>query len=291
MDFGHVWTAMVTPYDSKGNIDFDRTRKLIDYLLAKGTDALVIAGTTGESPTLTEEEKVALFQCAVTHVNKRAAVIAGTGSNDTAGSIRLTKKAEQVGVDGIMLVTPYYNKPSQQGLYDHFKAIANETRLPVMLYNVPGRTSVNMSAETTIQLAKIDNITAVKEASGDLEQMAVIIEATSSDFFVYSGDDSLTLPALSIGANGVVSVVSHVAGERMQQMIQAFLKGNVEDAANIHRSLLPLMKAMFYAPNPTCVKYAMQVVGLDVGGVRMPLVPLTKEEQRNVLVTMNESNL
>ncbi|WP_368504097.1 4-hydroxy-tetrahydrodipicolinate synthase [Alkalihalophilus sp. As8PL] len=291
MDFGHVWTAMVTPFDSVGNVDFDKTKKLIDYLIDHGTETLVIAGTTGESPTLSEEEKVALFQFAVKYVNKRASVVAGTGTNNTASSIQLTEKAQLAGVDGVMLVTPYYNKPSQRGLYEHFSTIAASTDLPVMLYNVPGRTSVHLGADTIIELAKTKNITAVKEASGDLEQMASIIENTADDFFVYSGDDSLTLPALSIGADGVVSVVSHVAGREMQKMIQAFIAGNVESAAQIHRSLLPVMKAMFHAPNPTCVKYALQVIGIDVGGIRLPLVPLTKDEQKFVLSTIQESNL
>ncbi|MDV2685484.1 4-hydroxy-tetrahydrodipicolinate synthase [Alkalihalophilus lindianensis] len=291
MDFGHVWTAMVTPFDSVGNVDFDKTKKLIDYLIDHGTETLVIAGTTGESPTLSEEEKVALFQFAVKYVNKRASVVAGTGTNNTASSIQLTKKAQLAGVDGVMLVTPYYNKPSQRGLYEHFSTIAAATNLPVMLYNVPGRTSVHLGADTIIELAKIKNITAVKEASGDLEQMASIIENTADDFFVYSGDDSLTLPALSIGADGVVSVVSHVAGREMQKMIQAFIAGNVESAAQIHRSLLPVMRAMFHAPNPTCVKYALQVIGIDVGGIRLPLVPLTKDEQKFVFSTIQESNL
>jgi 4-hydroxy-tetrahydrodipicolinate synthase len=291
MDFGHVWTAMVTPFDSVGNVDFDKTKKLIDYLIDHGTETLVIAGTTGESPTLSEEEKVALFQFAVKYVNKRALVVAGTGTNNTASSIQLTKKAELAGVDGVMLVTPYYNKPSQRGLYEHFSKIAASTDLPVMLYNVPGRTSVHLGADTIIELAKIKNITAVKETSGDLDQMASIIENTADDFFVYSGDDSLTLPALSIGADGVVSVVSHVAGREMQRMIQAFIAGNVESAAQIHRSLLPVMKAMFHAPNPTCVKYALQVIGIDVGGIRLPLVPLTKDEQKFVFSTIQESNL
>ncbi|ERN53369.1 4-hydroxy-tetrahydrodipicolinate synthase [Alkalihalophilus marmarensis] len=291
MDFGHVWTAMVTPFDSLGNVDIDKTRKLIDYLLDRGTDALVIAGTTGESPTLTEEEKISLFQLAVKHVNKRAAVIAGTGSNNTAQTIKLTKEAAEAGVDGVMLVTPYYNKPSQQGLYDHFHAAAASTKLPVMLYNVPGRTSVNLEAETVIKLSEIENITAVKEASGDLEQMAAIIEGTAEDFFVYSGDDSLTIPALAIGADGIVSVVSHVAGKQMQQMIQSFIAGDVVKAGGIHRKLLPVMKAMFHAPNPTCVKYALQVCGLDTGGVRLPLVPLTTQEQQVVKTTIEESNL
>lgn len=282
MDFGQVLTAMVTPFNKEGLIDVDKTKKLIDYLLANGTDALVIAGTTGESPTLSTDEKVALFQLCVEYVNKRVPVIAGTGSNNTGASIELTKKATDIGVDGIMLVTPYYNKPSQEGLFQHFKEIAAVTPLPVMLYNVPGRTAVHLEAQTTIALSKIKNITAVKEASGSLEQMAEIISATHHGFYVYSGDDSMTLPAMSIGADGVVSVASHVIGNELQAMVSSFKNGQVKEAASAHRSLLPVMKAMFLAPNPTCVKFALYKKGVDVGGVRLPLVPLGLQLQKEI---------
>lgn len=286
MDFGHVLTAMVTPFNHEGLIDVDKTKELIDYLIANGTSALVVAGTTGESPTLTTDEKLALFQLCVEYVNKRVPVIAGTGTNDTKASITLTKTATEVGVDGIMLVTPYYNKPSQKGLYQHFKEIAAVTPLPVMLYNVPGRTAVHLDAQTTIALSKIENITSVKEASGSLEDMAAIISATSEDFYVYSGDDSLTLPAMAIGATGVVSVASHVIGNEMKAMIHAYKNGQITEAAKVHRSLLPIMKAMFLAPNPTCVKFAIQKKGINVGGVRLPLVPLSVEEEKEVAAVL-----
>ncbi len=282
MNFGHVLTAMVTPFNKKGLIDVDKTKKLIDHLLENGTEALVVAGTTGESPTLSTEEKIALFQLCVEYVNKRVPVIAGTGNNNTQASIELTRIATNIGVDGIMLVTPYYNKPSQEGLYQHFKEIAAVTTLPVMLYNVPGRTAVHLQAETTIALSKLQNVTAVKEASGSLEDMAAIISATNDDFFVYSGDDSLTLPAMAIGAAGVVSVASHVVGNELQAMISAYKDGLTEEAARVHRSLLPVMKAMFLAPNPTCVKFALQKKGIDAGGVRLPLVPLSQLEEKEV---------
>lgn len=279
MDFGNILTAMVTPFDQDGNINSEKTKELIDHLIANGTDTLVVAGTTGESPTLSKKEKLDLFQLCVEYVNKRVPIIAGTGSNNTAESVELTKEATELGVDGIMLVTPYYNKPSQEGMFQHFKTIAEATSLPVMLYNVPSRTGVKLDAETIIALAKIPTITSVKEASGDLDQMAMIISETDPDFSVYSGDDSLTLPAMSIGAKGVVSVASHVIGSELQEIASTFINGRTAQAAAIHRSLLPTMKAMFIAPNPTCVKYALQLKGIDVGGVRLPLVPLTILEQ------------
>ncbi|AKU27753.1 4-hydroxy-tetrahydrodipicolinate synthase [Geobacillus stearothermophilus] len=282
VQFGNVVTAMVTPFDRKGNLDLAKTTELVNYLLDNGTDALVVAGTTGESPTLTTEEKVALFRHVVSVVNGRVPVIAGTGTNNTRASIQLTKRAEEAGVDAVMLVAPYYNKPNQEGLYQHFKAIAESTPLPVMLYNVPGRTSVNLAPETVIRLAAIPNIVAVKEAGGNLEAMAEIIERTPDDFQLYSGDDSLTLPVLAIGGAGVVSVASHIIGNEMQQMIRAFQAGDHQAAAALHRKWLPLMKGLFAAPSPVPVKTALQLRGLDVGSVRLPLVPLT-EQERNEL--------
>ncbi|MEK4382547.1 4-hydroxy-tetrahydrodipicolinate synthase [Aeribacillus sp. FSL K6-2848] len=286
--FGRISTAMVTPFDNNGNIDFQKTEKLVEYLIHHGTDSIVVAGTTGESPTLTTEEKLALFKHVVSVVNKRVPVIAGTGTNNTRASIELTKKAEQTGVDAIMLVTPYYNKPNQEGIYQHFKAIAESTHLPVMLYNVPGRTSSSIAPETIIRLSEIDNIVAIKEASGDLDNMAKIIEKTPDDFALYTGDDSLTLPTLSIGGDGVISVASHVVGDEMQEMIQAFLSGDVKKAGSLHRRLLPLMKELFKAPNPVPVKAALQIKGLDVGPVRLPLVPLTTDERTSLAAVIHE---
>ncbi|MFE8699133.1 4-hydroxy-tetrahydrodipicolinate synthase [Cytobacillus sp. FJAT-54145] len=281
--FGRVSTAMVTPFDSKGHIDFAKTTQLINYLIDNGTDSLVVAGTTGESPTLTKEEKIALFQHVVKVVDKRVPVIAGTGSNNTYASIELTKKAEQIGVDAVMLVAPYYNKPNQEGLYQHFKAVAESTKLPVMVYNIPGRSVVNIAPETVIRLSDIENIVAVKEASGDLNAMATIIANTPDDFLLYSGDDGLTLPVLSIGGDGIVSVASHVIGLEMQEMITAFFEGNNADAAKIHQKILPIMEGLFKAPSPGPVKTALQLKGLDVGSVRLPLVPLTEQERSNVI--------
>lgn len=280
--FGRVSTAMVTPFDKNGHIDFAKTTQLVNYLIENGTDSLVVAGTTGESPTLSKEEKVALFQHVVQVVNKRVPVIAGTGSYNTFESVELTKRAEQVGVDAIMLVGPYYNKPNQEGLYQHFKTIAESTKLPVMVYNIPGRSVVNILPETIIRLSAIPNIVAVKEASGDLSAMTKIIAETDDDFFLYSGDDSLTIPVLAIGGAGVISVSSHVIGKEMQEMVQAFLNGEHAAASKLHQRLLPIMQGLFKAPNPVPVKTALQLKGLDVGSVRLPLVPLTELERTAV---------
>ena len=282
MNFGKILTAMITPFDDNGEINFDETTKLVNYLLDNGTDGLVVAGTTGESPTLTTKEKIALFSHVVKIVDKRVPVIAGTGGNNTRSSIDLTKEAEACGVDAIMLVAPYYNKPNQRGLYEHFKAIANETTLPIMLYNIPGRSVVKMSAETIIELSKIKNIVSVKEASGDLDQAAIIIENTSNDFSVYSGDDSLTLPMMAIGGEGIVSVASHVIGNEMQEMVQALSRGDLKLAASIHRKLVSVMNGLFEAPSPTPVKAALVQKGIKSGGVRLPLVSLTEEEENKV---------
>jgi 4-hydroxy-tetrahydrodipicolinate synthase len=277
--FGRVSTAMVTPFDKKGHIDFSKTTQLVNYLIDHGTDSLVVAGTTGESPTLSKEEKLALFNHVVKVVAKRIPVIAGTGSNNTYASAELTKRAEQLGVDGIMLVAPYYNKPNQEGLFQHFKTVAAATTLPVMIYNIPARSSVNIHPETIIRLSKIANIVAVKEASGDLNAMTHIIANTDRDFDLYSGDDAIAIPVLSIGGAGVVSVASHVMGNEMQEMVKAFLEGDNEKAAKLHQKLLPIMQGLFAAPSPAPVKTALQIKGLDVGSVRLPLVPLTEQER------------
>jgi len=286
--FGRVSTAMVTPFDKKGHIDFAKTTQLVNYLIENGTDSLVIAGTTGESPTLSKEEKLALFDHVVKVVKKRVPVIAGTGSNNTYASIELTKKAEQLGADAILVVAPYYNKPNQEGLYQHFKAVAEATTLPVMVYNIPGRSVVNILPETIIRLSKIPNIVAVKEASGDLNAMTQIIANTDENFVLYSGDDSLTLPVLSIGGAGVVSVASHVIGNELQEMIKAFFDGEYAKAATYHQHLLPIMLGLFAAPSPAPVKTALQVSGLDVGSVRLPLVGLTEQERTTLISLLKE---
>lgn len=277
MEIGQIATAMVTPFTPTGDIDYSKTANLIEHLIDNGTDTIVVCGTTGESPTLSTEEMGKLIDFTVKTANKRVPVIAGTGTNSTAHSVQLTEQAEALGVDGIMLVTPYYNKPDQKGLYAHFSHIAGETKLPILLYNIPGRSVVNMTAETTIALSKIHNIRAVKEASGNLEQMADIIAGTDESFSIYSGDDALTLPLLAIGGKGIVSVASHIVGNEMQKMINAFKTGRTEQAATMHRSLLPVFRAMFTSPNPVPLKYALGRLGVEVGGVRLPLVAFEGE--------------
>lgn len=282
MNFGRVSTAMVTPFNEQEEIDYNLVTKLVNHLIANGTESLVVAGTTGESPTLSTEEKVTLFKHVVQEVNGRVPVIAGTGCNNTRASIELTKQAENTGVDAIMLVTPYYNKPSQEGMFMHFKTVAEATSLPVMLYNIPGRSAAGLTPETIVRLAKIENITAVKEASADLEAMAYIVENTNEHFHLYSGDDSLTLPVLSIGGTGVVSVASHVIGNSMQDMVQSFFNGYPQYASKRHRELLPVMKAMFMAPNPVPVKAALELEGVISGDVRLPMIRLTEEETNSL---------
>lgn len=282
MDFGRLITAMVTPFDANNEINWDETARLIDYLIVEQkSDSIVVAGTTGESPTLSENEKLKLFQFVVEHAAGRCKVIAGTGSNDTAHSSELTQKAEQCGVDGILLVVPYYNKPNQEGLIRHFEAIAGSTKLPIMLYNVPGRTGVSLSAASTLKLAQVSNIVATKECAS-LEQVTQIIAAAPEDFIVYSGDDSAGLPALAVGAYGIVSVASHIAGKEMKNMIDAYLEGHVQEAAKWHQKLFPLFKGLFECPdplpNPSAVKFALVEKGYSVGGVRLPLISPSESE-------------
>lgn len=286
MEFGRLITAMVTPFTANDEIDFETAGRLIDYLIEEQqSDSLVVSGTTGESPTLSDAEKEALFRFAVKHAAGRCKIIAGTGSNNTAHSIHLTKIAEECGVDGVLLVAPYYNKPSQEGLYQHFKAIAAATKLPVILYNVPGRTSVNISVATTLRLAEIDNIVATKDCNSP-DFLTEIISAAPADFKVYSGDDSAALTTLAVGGYGIVSVASHIVGAQMKKMIQAYLSGNVQAAAKLHAECYPVLKGLFHCPhpvpNPVPVKYALSLKGLPVGGVRLPLIALTEAEEEFV---------
>lgn len=274
MELGRIGTAMVTPFDEQGQIDEGLTHRLVEHLITNGTDSLIINGTTGESPTVTREEKLQMLRWVKDAAKGRVPIIAGTGSYNTAESIEMTKEAEELGVDGVMLVVPYYNKPNQSAMYRHFSTIAEETDLPILLYNIPGRSGVNMTAETTIALSKVSNIRAVKEASGDIEQMAMIVEGAAEGFSVYSGDDGMTLPLLSIGGKGVISVASHVLGNEMQQMMQAFERGELATAAQMHRRLLPAFKALFSEPNPVPLKHVLNRQAIAVGSVRLPLIPL-----------------
>lgn len=282
MNFGQLITAMVTPFNEQLEIDWEATGKLIDYLIEQQSDAIVVSGTTGESPTLTDEEKISLFRFAVKHAAGRCKVIAGTGSNETAHSVQLTRKAQEVGVDGALLVTPYYNKPSQEGVYQHFKAIADAAgSLPIMLYNVPSRTVTSISVETTLRLAQIPNIVATKECAS-LEQMTEIVKHAPEGFRLYSGDDGITLPTLAVGGYGIVSVASHIVGPRMKDLITAFKSGRVDEAIRINQELFPIFKGLFNCPhpvpNPVPVKYALSLRGIHTGGVRLPLVHATEAE-------------
>ena len=270
---GRLLTAMVTPFDEKGEVDYEQAKKLAVALLESGSDGLVVVGTTGESPTLTREEEVQLFAEIKSAVGGRGTIIAGTGSNNTAEALVTTKKAERIGVDACLLVVPYYNKPTQEGLYQHFKKIAESTSLPCILYNVPARTVVSIAADTVIRLSKIDNIIGIKDASGNLDQIARIITGTEADFLVYSGNDNDTLPMMSVGSYGVISVASHLVGNQMQQMIQSAVKGRLDEAARIHRDLLPLFNNLFVVSNPIPIKYALNYVGFRVGNPRLPLIP------------------
>ncbi len=271
--FGQVLTAMVTPFDKNMAVAYDKAAELAAYLVDHGSDGLVVAGSTGEAATLTDEERLKLFETVLAAVGDRARVIGGTGTNDTAKSVRLTKEAARIGLHGAMLVAPYYNKPSQEGLYRHFAAAAEAAPgLPLIVYNVPGRTGINILPETVLRLAAIKNIVAVKEASGNLEQMSEIIRITPDSFDLYSGDDALTLPALAVGGCGIISVASHIVGREIKTMIAAFRAGDLAGAREMHLKLLPIFRAMFIATNPTPVKAAVNMLGLEAGDVRLPLV-------------------
>jgi len=273
MDIGRLLTAMVTPFDGEGRVDHEQARSLARALLDSGSDGLVVAGTTGEAPTLSHDEKLKLFAVVREAVGDRGAVLAGTSTNNTAASVELSREAEGTGVDGLLLTAPYYNKPTQEGLYRHFEAIAGATRLPCVLYNIPSRTGVNMTAETTVRLSRVPNIVGVKEASGDLVQIARIVEDAGEGFRVWSGDDAMTLPILAVGGYGVIAVVAHLVGGQMRRMIDDYLAGRTAEAAAVHRRLLPLMQIlMTAASNPAPVKYALNQIGFRVGATRLPLV-------------------
>jgi len=280
VDLGRVATAMITPFDDNGAINYEVAERVIEHLISNGTDTIVVCGTTGETPTLSIEEKRAFIDFTIKKVNKRIPVIAGVGYNDTSYTIEATKVVEAFGADGIMVVAPFYNKPNQRGIYAHFEAVANVTDLPIVVYNVPGRTGVNISADTTIALSKIPNIRIIKEASGSLEQMTEILRCVSDDTFVYSGDDALTLPLVSIGGKGVISVASHVIGNEMQEMIRAYEEGRHKVAQKYHQAMLPLAKQLFVDPNPVPVKYALSKIGFPVEHVRLPLVGLLEDDKR-----------
>jgi 4-hydroxy-tetrahydrodipicolinate synthase len=276
MSFGKVITAMVTPFDEDLKIDFKALEKLIEHLILNGSDTLLVTGTTGESPTISDQEKLELFKAAKQIAGNRAKIMAGTGSNSTQHSIELSREAQKVGVDGLLLVAPYYNKPTQEGLYTHFSMIAKSVDTPVVVYNVPGRTGVNIQPETLARLSEIENIIAVKDAAGNLDQTSKT-RVLAPNLTVYSGDDSLTLPMLALGAKGVISVASHVAGREIKQMIESFEAGDTKKAMDIHIKLFELFKSLFVVTNPIPVKEALNIMGIKVGGFRPPLTSVDEK--------------
>jgi 4-hydroxy-tetrahydrodipicolinate synthase len=307
---------MVTPFDKDLNVDYDKAVKLADYLADNGSDSLLIAGTTGESPAMSHEEKLKLFKVIKAAVGSRVPIIAGTGSNNTQDSIRFTKEAEDIGVDAALVVCPYYNKPTQEGIYGHFKAVAESTSLPVIVYNIPGRTGVNITPETMAKLSEIPNIIADKEASGSVEQCSLMVVATQAmkafsrylpiktgivpaglpaipekTFAVYSGDDALTLPMLSVGAVGVISVASHIVGKQMKAMIRKFFEGSISEALDIHNKLMPVFKGLFTTTNPILVKSAMRITGFDCGGLRLPMNNASEEQEKALEKILKEAGV
>lgn len=281
-------TAMITPFDDRLQVNYAKAAEVAEHLVQNGTEGIVVAGTTGESPVLSDEEKLRLFATVKEQVGSRVSVWAGTGSNNTQHSVELSREAEQLGVDGVLLVGPYYNKPSQEGLYQHFRAIAEAINIPAMVYNIPSRTSSNILPETMARLAQIDNIVALKESSGDMNQVSQLAYLLPEGMKVYSGDDSLTLPMMALGAYGVVSVASHLVGKDIQRMITAFNNGDTREATRIHLALFPIFKGLFITTNPVPLKEAMNILGMEVGGLRLPLTRASQQEHEfigNMLIS------
>ena len=280
INIGEVVTAMATPFNDKLEVDYKATEKLANYLVENGTDAILVAGTTGESPTLTNDEEIELLKTIKKAVGNKAKIVIGAGSNSTQTAVKMTKKVENIGVDAILSVVPYYNKPSQKGLVQHFSQVAEATDLPIIIYNIPGRTGINMLPDTIAELAdKYENIAAVKQSNPDLDLVTEIAIKTPDDFLIYSGDDSLTLPMLSLGAYGLVSVTSHLLGKEIKKMITLFKQGDVKEAAQIQHKCYPMFKALFTAPNPVPLKACLQEIGLIQEYVRLPLVTLSENEK------------
>ena len=277
-DLGRLITAMITPFDDKGEIDYEEAGHLATSLINSGSDGVIVSGTTGESPALSKEEKIKLLSAVKEAVGNKGSVIAGTSNNNTQESIEISQAAQQAGADGLLLTVPYYNKPPQQGLYEHFKLIAESVDVPCMLYNVPSRTSTNMTDETTVRLSHIENIVGVKEASSDLAQICRVIENSKEGFKVWSGNDDETFHIMSMGGYGVVSVLSHLVGAQIKNMMGMILEGDIETAAAEHRRLFNIFKIMFSVSNPIPIKHFVNQAGFHAGIPRLPLVPLTQEE-------------
>lgn len=290
LEFGRLITAMATPFDANGELNLAEAIRLGEHLVANGTETIVLAGTTGESPTLTHEEEFRLFAAFVKHFKGKAKIMAGTGSNCTRTAIESTQEAEKIGVDGVLQVVPYYNKPSQDGMFQHFSAIAHSTSLPILLYNIPGRTSRNMEPETIARLANIKNIFGIKEAAGSIEQVQKIKSLCPDNFLIYSGDDALTLAFMKEGAVGVVSVAAHLVGAEISQMMNLAIKGEWTQAETINHHLSALFTALFIAPNPAPLKAALNLVGFNTGIPRLPLVPATSDEVIQIKTALNRSS-
>ena len=287
--FGRMIPAMVTPFDENLDLDLDRAQKLADRLVRGGSDSLIINGTTGESPTVFYPQKMELFRAVVEAVGGRVPVIANVGDNCTADTVKFADDVKKTGVDGFMCVVPYYNKPPQEGLYRHFMTIARSVDLPIILYNIPGRCVINMTAETALRIARdCDNVIAIKEASGKMDQIERIIEEAPSGFAVYSGDDSATYEIMKAGGAGVITTIGNVAPERMKEIVELCADGKFEEALKAHEALLPLMDGLFETSNPILVKEALKLCGFPVGGVRLPLVDATKEQSERLAGIMRE---
>lgn len=288
-EWGRVITAMVTPYNKNLEVNYGKSVELAKKLENEGSTALVICGTTGEGPTLTDEEKLKLFKIIKDTV--QIPVIAGVGTNSTSKTIENANKAVQLGVDGLLVIVPYYNKPNQDSIYEHFKAVAKAVDSKIMMYNVPGRTGVNMLPSTVEKLSKIENIVSLKEASGDVAQFSEMVKMTPDNFFVYTGDDILTLPCLSVGGYGVVSVAAHIVGLRMKEMIDSFLSGDVEKATNINLELIDIFKKLFITTNPIVVKAALNLLGTNVGELRLPLTTAKPAIQAEIQICLRKIGL
>lgn len=285
--FGTVITAMVTPFDENLKVDLDKAQRLANYLTENGSDGLVVSGTTGESPTLSKDEKIQLFKAVKDAVGNDVKVIGGAGSNSTHESVELSQAAEATGIDAVMLVVPYYNKPPQSGLFAHFSTVANSIELPVILYNVPPRTSCNLDADTVIRLSEISNIVALKEAGSDVSQITRVVAQTPNDFSVYCGQDEWNLPMLSLGASGFISVSAHVVGNEISEMARLYFSGDRLGAQRIHEALIPVHKALFKVTNPIMVKAAVGLLWEDVGIPRLPLVEATQEQKNELKIVLD----
>jgi 4-hydroxy-tetrahydrodipicolinate synthase len=287
-ELGRLLTAMATPFDAKGAVNYEQAKKLALALLDSGSDGVVVAATTGESPTLSWEEELQLFEAVKSAVGDKGTVVAYTGSNSTAEAVEATQKAEKIGVDGCLLVVPYYNKPTQEGIYQHFKTVAENTSLPIIMYNIPGRVVINMSVETMARLSRIKNIVGVKEANGDMGHVAKTLNQADKDFLIWSGNDNDTFLIMTLGGYGTIGVATHLVGKQIKRMMDSILGGKLTEAAAIHRRLLPLVDALFVEPNPAPLKYALNHIGFNVGKPRLPLVEVSPKSAEIIKATLKK---